>query len=231
MQEFSDDNPISCAKFSQIRFELFVAAERSIKVWDARTGKPIRVLKNVLDSDITCMELDTHHRKLIVGSHQGEVKVFDIQSGVNTLQLDSHDPQEGEISYIGYAGDDHTIITTAWDKVIKVHMDERQEHSLPAEKGNKTRNPPNVLRGRSDCHSKDIICGDFAIHLDLIATGGRDNTAKIWDYERVMLVAEIKAHKSEVTLVRFIKPFPLLITTDIYGQLYIWLTKPHKDAG
>lgn len=91
MQEYSDDNPIVCAKFSSIRFEIYVAAERSIKVWDARTGKPVRVMKNVLDADITCMELDTYHRKIIVGSHQGEVKIFDILSGVNTLQLDSHD--------------------------------------------------------------------------------------------------------------------------------------------
>ena len=39
------------------------------------------------------------------------------------------------------------------------------------------------------------------------------------------------AHTSEVTLVRFIKPFPLLLTTDISGQLFLWLTKPHKEAG
>lgn len=29
---------------------------------------------------------------------------------------------------------------------------------------------------------------------------------------------------------KFIKPFPLLISTDISGQLYIWVTKPHKAA-
>ena len=77
------------------------------------------------------MELDTNHRKLIVGSHQGELKVYDLISGVNTLTLDSHDPQEGEISYIGYGGDDHTIITCGWDKMIKVHLDEKHDHSMP----------------------------------------------------------------------------------------------------
>lgn len=69
MHEFSDDNPITCAKFSDKRLEIYVAGERSIKVWDARTGKPVRSMKNVLDSDITCMELDANHSKLIVGSH------------------------------------------------------------------------------------------------------------------------------------------------------------------
>ncbi len=111
--------------------EIYVAGERSIKVWDARTGKPVRVMKNVLNSDITCMELDTKHLKIIVGSHQGEVKVFDIVSGVMTLQLDSHDPQEGEISFIGYGGSDHTIVTCGWDRVIKVHLDEVIDFSQP----------------------------------------------------------------------------------------------------
>lgn len=78
MHEFSDDGPIACAKFSPIRLEIYIAAERSIKVWDARTGKPVRSMKDVLESDITYMELDTHHRKLIVGSSEGEVKIFDI---------------------------------------------------------------------------------------------------------------------------------------------------------
>jgi WD40 repeat protein len=48
-----------------------------------------------------------------------------------------------------------------------------------------------LFRGRCEAHTKDIICGDFAMHLDLIATGGRDNKAKIWDYERINCVDEI----------------------------------------
>jgi WD40 repeat protein len=61
------------------------------------------------------------------------------------------------------------------------------------------------------------------MHLDLIATGGRDNKVRIWDYERIRTIEENKeegptnAHTSEVTNVKFIKPFPLLITTDING--------------
>ena len=46
-------------------------------------------------------------------------------------------------------------------------------------------NLDNLLRGRAGAHSKDIICGDLAMHLDLIATGGRDRKVKIWDYERI----------------------------------------------
>jgi WD40 repeat protein len=246
MQEFSDDHPITCAKFSGVRFEIYVAAERSVKVWDARSGRPIRALRNITDSDITCLQLDTEHRKLIVGSHTGEVKLFDIVSGVNTLTLDQHNPFEGEISFLGYAGEDHTVISCGWDRVIKVHMDETKDHSIEGgakvnymatkTKGKKSKpdrvdkfyNLENLLRGRMECHNKDINCGDFAMHLDLIATGGRDNRAKVWDYERITCLEEIQGDESgginEITMVRFIAPFPLLLTSDSAGQVYIWLT-------
>lgn len=176
------------------------------------------------------MALDDEHRKLIVGSDQGELKVFDINSGINTHNLHPHDSLEGEISYIGYGGSDHTIITIGWDQVMQVHTDEQTEHRRPQSK-QKRENPENVLRGKVNCHRKDIISGDFARHLDLIATGGRDNLVKLWDYERVMLVHEYKYHESEVSIVRFIAPFPLLLTSDSSGLICIWLTKPHAQAG
>ena len=70
------------------------------------------------------MALDKEHRKLIVGSHLGRIKVFDLLSGVTINQLDSHSEENGEISFIGYADEDLNIITTAWDKTIKIHKDD-----------------------------------------------------------------------------------------------------------
>ena len=86
------------------------------------------------------------------------------------------------------------------------------------------------MRGKAMCHWKDIICGDYSHNLQMIATGGSDNLVRVWSYERVILEQEIKAHKSELQIVRFLKPFPLLLTTDLEGVLCIWLTKPHPLA-
>ncbi len=74
--------------------------------WYSYNGKQVRVLKNIFGSDITNMDFDKNHRKLIVGDHLGHVKVFDLLSGVMIHELDGHDPQDGEISFIGYVGDD-----------------------------------------------------------------------------------------------------------------------------
>jgi WD40 repeat protein len=201
-----------------------------VKVWDARTGKPVRVMKDVFaqkdnedenvkqtQSEITSMSFDEHHRRLLIGDSLGHVKVFDIQSGVMTHELERHGKDDGEISYIGYGGEDQTIITVGWDKTIKVHSDDANEIRKPAEK---------VLRGAPNTHGKDVISADYAHYLGFIATGSRDNTVKVWDYERILVQHTITAHQDEVNVVKFLKPFPLLLTADQSGLLYIWLIKP-----
>lgn len=100
-------------------------------------------------------------------------------------------------------------------------MDDRDEHKEPRQK---------VLRGRENCHRKDIICGDYSHNLGLIATGGRDNSVRIWEYEKMILLDEIKNHNSEVTMVHFIKPYPLLVTADSSGVICIWLIKKQREA-
>ena len=82
-----------------------------------------------------------------------------------------------------------------------------------------------VKRGKPDCHKKDIICGSYGHNLGLIATGSQDCRVKVWDYERVILLDEF-VHKLEVQIVHFIKPFPLLLTSDSVGTLRIWVVRP-----
>jgi WD40 repeat protein len=123
-------------------------------------------------------------------------------------ELDGHDPQDGEISYIGYTDSDNNIITCGWDRVIKVHADDTTEMKDPKE---------NVLRGKKFSHKKDIISGDYSHNLGLIATGSRDNSIRIWDYEKVKLEHEYVGHTCEVSIVKFLNPFPILLSADNSG--------------
>ena len=218
--ETSDDNQILCALFSDIRFEFYIAGGRSINVWNAKNGKPTRCFKNCFESDITCMALDKEHRKLIVGSHLGKIKVFDILSGVMINALEGHNEENGEISFIGYGDEDLSIITTAWDRTLKIHKDDRDEQKQASQ---------NVMRAKRLCHKKDIICGDYSHNLGLIATGGRDNKVRIWEYERMKFEDEIPAH-NEVGIVKFLKPFPVILIADNTGWIHIWLISPHPDG-
>ena len=136
-----------------------------------------------------------------------------------TQELESHSQAE-VISFIAYGGSDHTIITCGWDRTIKVHMDEMVHHKSPSDM---------VKRGKPDCHKKDIICGAYGHHLGLIATGSQDCRVRVWDYERVILLDEF-VHKLEVQIVHFIKPYPLLLTSDSVGTIRIWIVRPPPPA-
>ena len=123
-------------------------------------------------------------------------------------ELDGHDPQDGEISFIGYGDDDATIITCGWDRVIKIHSDKRDENKSSKE---------NVLRGKKNCHKKDIISGAYSHNLGLIATGSRDNMVRVWDYEKVKLEDELAGHTADIVILKFLNPFPILLSADNSG--------------
>jgi len=48
--DVSDDNPILCALFSDIRFEFYIAGGKQITIWNAREGRPTRCFKNCFES-------------------------------------------------------------------------------------------------------------------------------------------------------------------------------------
>ena len=81
------------------------------------------------------------------------------------------------------------------------------------------------MRSKGHCHEKDITCADYYHKLGLVATGAQDKCVKLFDYETLReKKCWANAHKSEVTLVHFIDEFPLLLTSDLDGHLYIWHT-------
>jgi WD40 repeat protein len=79
------------------------------------------------------------------------------------------------------------------------------------------------MRGLKQAHSKDISCGDYSHNLGLIATGGRDNKVRIWEYEKMKFIDEIKGNNNEVAIVKFLNPFSLLLSADNTGWIHIWL--------
>ena len=62
-----------------------------------------------------------------MGDHAGQIKIFDIMVGNCINVLDGH---ESEISFLGYGNSDRTIVSCAWDRVVKIHKDEWSEMDM-----------------------------------------------------------------------------------------------------
>ena len=87
--------------------------------------------------------------------------------------MESHSREQGEVSFIGYGDGEDTIITTAWDKIIKVHGYEKTAENKGKRKGGARSGGGGsvVLRAKHSQHERDITCADYHHNLGLIATG------------------------------------------------------------
>jgi WD40 repeat protein len=209
--ELSDDSPIFCARYSALQLQIFIAGQSSIKVWNSISGRPIRIITDIFNSEITSIILDETDRKIIVGDHEGKIVMVDSLSGVILKEFCSH---SGEVTAMFYVSDDNLLITGSWDKKIMIHND-----SLKG--GNKEKNK-GVVRSISNAHSDDILCLSYSRYLDLIASGSRDCHVRVWDYETCKLEGTLIGHNSDIIVTMFLDPYPLLFVSDTSGTLSIW---------
>ena len=209
--ELSDDNPIFCARYSPLQLQIFIAGQNSIKVWNAITGRPIRIITDVFSSEITSIILDETDRKVIAGDHNGKIIMVDSLSGVVLKEFCNHN---GEVTAMQYVSGDKLLITCSWDRKIMIHND--------ALKGGIKEKSKGVVRTVTNAHSDDILCISYSHILDMIASGSRDCHVRIWDYETCKLEGTLIGHNSDVIVTMFLEPYPLLFVSDTSGTLSIW---------
>jgi len=209
--ELSDDSPIFCARYSSQQFQVFIAGQHSIKVWNALTGRPMKFIADIFSSEITCMILDETERKIVVGDHSGRILMIDSLTGVVLKEFCSHN---AEVTGLIYVEKDRTLISCSWDKKVLIHNDNLREGKEEKRSG--------VVRTVANAHTSDIICVDYSGELDMFVTGSSDCSAKVWDYETCKLEGILLGHKSDILVAKFLRPFPLLLLSDQSGNLSIW---------
>lgn len=209
--ELSDDNPIFCARYSPQQLQIFIAGQTSIKVWNAISGRPIRIITDVFESEITSIILDESDRKIIAGDHNGKIIMVDSLSGVVLKEFSSH---SGEVTAMFYVPSDKLLITCSWDRKLMIHNDNLKGGIKEKNKG--------VVRVVKNAHSDDILCVGYSTMLDLIATGSRDCQVRLWDYETCKLEGSLLGHNSDIIVSMFLEPYPFLFVSDTSGTLSIW---------
>lgn len=68
---------LSCALYSStLRLVVTGRVDSSVSLWDVETGRwRLQILNAHGEEEVTCMTLDSSHRRLITGSHSGTIKV------------------------------------------------------------------------------------------------------------------------------------------------------------
>ncbi len=232
------------------------AAGTSVKLWDAESGRLLRIYREVSGEEITALCFDGRKRKFIVGDHAGAVTVFNLANGARMRDLPAHDSEVVAL----HSTEEQLIISCSWDGVIKV-VDEsdpdelRVVHTLNhrSSTGFLLKIVPGAeqaqgaaelkLARRKDAQLsalidrkegldgmskilRDVCAMAVSREHGLIATGALDMTVCVFRGDTGHAEALCVGHESEVSCMAFLDPLPLLATCDVSGNVFIWRVQP-----
>ena len=74
---------------------------KSVKIWDAETGKLQNVFRELTNREITTIALDKRQRKLFVGDSKGRVFSINVKNGALMKMFARHDDATSSLIYCG----------------------------------------------------------------------------------------------------------------------------------
>lgn len=208
----TDEGPIIKA-FYNPRLKVFISGcTTHLRIWDAVTG----LIKCVIphkEAEITDFCIDDRGRKVFIADHSGAIFVHNATTGCEIKRLTPHTK---EVSGLIYCTGDKNIMSVSWDRSIAVH-DESEKN-------------PKIWRNATNVHNGDITCVAYSRHLGLLATGSTDCVISLREYERLRTIYSLLGHKTDITALAFVDPYPLLVSADFGGNVAIWaVPAPHRE--
>eukprot|EP01029_Cantina_marsupialis_P023006 TRINITY_DN5676_c0_g3_i3.p1 TRINITY_DN5676_c0_g3~~TRINITY_DN5676_c0_g3_i3.p1 ORF type:complete len:556 (-),score=165.65 TRINITY_DN5676_c0_g3_i3:119-1786(-) len=160
----------------------------------------------LLDSDITAACLDHRQRRFLVGGCEGEVKMFNYSNGA--FMKDLLEGERSEVVGLIYNKDTLRVLVPRMNAGVTVEDEEDDVRIAQTDDE----------RG----HTGDITCCD--VMKKLIATGSSDCTVRLFDESTGKFLTMLK-HKHEITFVKWLEPFPILLVGDASGKIAMWKLK------
>ncbi|CAM9690716.1 unnamed protein product [Choristocarpus tenellus] len=225
-KDVTDELPVLAVSYNPTNLTFITVSACALKVWDGATGKliqstgkPATVLDRVED-DFMCMCLGGQGRKVIVGDNGGRIKVFNC---MNQSEMIGYQYPEcngrahyGDVSRTIYVKEHSLLISTSGDRSISIHGESQDGSGL-------------LLRRVTNATWSEITALAYSPHLGLIASASEDGSIQLWEFEhgRHMGVCA-EQHPGSVTCVTFLDPFPILLSTDLAGNVVLWGLPPAR---
>ncbi|CAK9105709.1 Lissencephaly-1 homolog [Durusdinium trenchii] len=206
--------PAACV-YNPTSMTIACAIHRDVKVWDARTGVLLCHFQGIAQADISALALDFRERKFIASDRQGNIVACNYLNG-SRMKGNEHAPHDSEISCMVYGREDKVIVSSGWDKTIRV-FDETQPNAIAP------------LRKVVGAHLNDITALSLSHELSLIASGDLGGAVRIWDFQFLTLEGEFEIGHAVVGL-KFCGAQPVMISVDQRGMIQFWAVRPFTST-
>ncbi len=192
--------------------------DKTVKLWDARSGQLLNTLKGHEDS-VSSVAFAPDGKTLASASDDKTVKLWDARSGQLLNTLKGH---EDSVSSVAFAPDGKTLASASDDKTVKL-WDARSGQLL------------NTLKG----HEFPVYSVAFAPDGQTLASASFDKTVKLWEASSGLLLNTLKGHENYVLSVAFAPDGKTLASASIDKTVKFWdarsglllnTLKGHKDS-
>ena len=156
--------------------------DRTVKVWDASTGKELASFTEHSDL-VKSVAFSPDGSRIAAGSKDKTVKVWDASTGKELASLTGH---SNEVTSVAFSPDGSRIASGSWDRTVKV---------WDAATGKELAN----FTG----YSSGVTSVAFSPDGSRIVSGSWDETVKVWDASTGKELASLAGHSDGVTSVAF----------------------------
>ena len=179
-------------------------ANRTVPVWDVRTGNLLMTLKGHED-EVTAVAFSPDGSSLATGSIDGELRVWDAATGARQRALDISDSALDYPMSLAFSADGRLLL-------VGMHIDEAVP-ILDAESLEQV----GEFRGHTQ-FIQDAALGPRGI----VATASGDGTARIWDLGSDGELAALRGHRGWVNGVAISPDGSLVATAGADGTVRLW---------
>ena len=198
-------------------YGLFSAAGDKVRLWDLRKFHSIGKLSGGHQAAIMCLAIGASndvmdHNYVVTGSKDHYIKVFEVpenKGGVIAPKMNLDPPHYDGIQCMAINGD--TLWSASRDTCIKKWDLKNQE----------------LVKSLNNAH-KDWICGlTYLPGGNIVVSGCRAGTIKLWSAETCNLVGEMKAHNSTINTIA--TNYSHIFTASNDGSIGMWRPRSNYD--
>lgn len=184
----------------------------TIKVWELASGKELEPPFNGHGKWVNCVAFSPDGRTLASGSDDGTVKLWDVASRKELIELEAH---SNRVLSVTFSRDGKMLTGSCDDGTIKL-WDVASRKELTTFKG----------------HSDIIYSVAFSPDGKTLASGSDDSTVKLWDVAALNeLYAPFQAHSDMVSSMAFSPNGDMLATSSSKDEaIKLWNVVSHEAA-
>ena len=183
------------------RSAISASLDKTLRVWDLETGRPLRTLKGHSDG-VNAVALSSNGHHAVSASLDKALRVWDLETGRPLRILEGH---SSSVTGVALTADGRRAVSASLDKTLRVWDLE-------------TGRPLRTLEGHSDGVNAVALSsnGHHAISASL------DNTLKVWDLDSRRPPRTLEGHSSSVTGVALTADGRRAVSASRDNTLKVW---------